>query len=119
MSQKVPITNGKLLTLASSDQDLKMFLFEKMMFPKVAEFYKRNTIIIKSLHESHQRLIDKYFERNEDGSIKYTALTGVSLTEKWHELDNIPEPIYKHGMTKEMFEIEQKEWSLKEKMMEV
>ena len=114
---KTPITNGKLLTLSTSDSDLKMFLFEIMMQPKCREWYKRNTIIIKVLHESHQRLIDKYFERNEDGSIKYTEAEKNWDDEKLAAF--IPVPIYKEGMTKELFEVAQKEWSLKEKTMEL
>jgi hypothetical protein len=108
---KVPITNGQLLTLATSEQDLKLFLFEAMMQPKVKEFHKQNQFILHRLHESHQALIEKFFERNEDGSVK--------MTEEDPEKNILGSPIYKLGMTKELFEVEQKEWSLKEKTMEV
>lgn len=107
----VPISNSKLLTLTTDENELKMFLFEKMMRPRINDFYKKNTIIINSLHDSHQRLIEKFFVRNNDGSIKYTEGDKIATPEIY------PEPIYKSGMTKEMFQIEEKEWSLKTKTM--
>ena len=120
MSQKIPITNGKLLTLTTSEDDLKMFLFEIMMRPKMNEFYKRNSIIINSLHESHQRLINKFFEKNDDGSLKYSEnLEGYKDSDGNLVAGIPPSPIYKSGMTQEMFATEQKEWSEKQKTMDI
>ncbi len=118
--KNVPISNAQLLTLSTDENELKMFLFEMSMRPKVQAFYERNAINIKALHESHQKLIGKYFERDEHGQIKYTERVAGGKDLLGNMTQGIaPEPIYLPGMTKELFEIEQKEWSLRIKKIEL
>lgn len=99
-----------MLEYMYNEDALKMMLFEKMMRPRINQWRKENNIVSSGIHASHRRLVEKYFVI-EDGKVKMTqgdpkATLPIESTQ-----------VFREGMTKEQFDIEEKEWMAKEKTM--
>ena len=109
-AEKQTITQGQMLTLIYDENELTMMLFNKMMKPEIDKWRQNNTILSASVQASHRTLIEKYFVI-ENGRIKET------LGDHTTTPPTLPSKVYKEGMTEEMFNAEEKQWSEEKKTM--